>query len=188
MSTLNTPPLGAGPMEEPTPEEIMSALFANMVIQNHNMAAMFLGKAPHPQTGELIKDLDSAQMFVDQLEMIAYKTRGNLNNEEKQLLHQSLTQLRMVFIEELRRSGMPVPEHLSEAAFGGGPKGQISGLGPGAPAESVSAAAGATTATTSSSTSSEGASGAAPAPAQPAAPAPTAPAEDESRKRFTKKY
>src|SRR3954462_1163089 len=106
---------GTGAMEDPSPEEIMSALFANMVIQNTNMALMFLGKVPHPQTGQPIKDLESAQMFIDQLEMLAYKTRGNLNAEEKQLLQQSLVSLRMAFVEELRKAGIPVPEHLTQS-------------------------------------------------------------------------
>src|SRR3954465_12105619 len=110
MNTPNTPPEG---MEEPTPEEIMSALFANLVIKNTNMALMFLGKVPHPQTGQPIKDLESAQMFMDQLEMLAYKTRGNPDQEEKQLLKQSLVSLRIAFVEELRKAGIPVPEHLS---------------------------------------------------------------------------
>ena len=159
-------------MDEPTPEEIMSALFANMVIQNHNMAAMFLGKAPHPQTGEIVKDLDSAQMFVDQLEMIAYKTRGNLSNEEKQLLAQSLTQLRMAFIEELRRAGVPVPEHLTAPLqFATAPSLQA------APAAAALAP--------------EPAPAEAPTPAPSPVPAPAvapAPEPEESRKRFTKKY
>src|SRR3954466_7187347 len=98
MNETNMPPSG-----EPSPQEIMSALFANMVIQNTNMALMFLGKVPHPQTGQPIKDLESAQMFIDQLEMIAYKTRGNLDQDEQQLLKQSLVSLRMSFVEELRR-------------------------------------------------------------------------------------
>src|SRR2546423_7558106 len=112
---------GQGPMsmEDATPEEIMAALFANMVIQNPNMAVMFLGKVPHPQTGQPIKDLESAQMFIDQLEMLAYKTRGNLDAEEKQLLQQSLVSLRMAFVEELRKAGIPVPEHLTQPPLTG---------------------------------------------------------------------
>jgi hypothetical protein len=158
-------------MEDATPEEIMSALFANMVIQNTNMALMFLGKVPHPQTGQPIKDLESAQMFIDQLEMLAYKTRGNLDDQEKQLISQNLVALRMAFVEELRKAGIPVPEHLTES--------------PTPPAPSPSAAPKAEPTP-------------APAPPPPPAPAPApvasapppspTPAEEESRKRFTKKY
>ncbi|MDB6108755.1 MAG: hypothetical protein JWR69_505, partial [Pedosphaera sp.] len=41
-------------------EEIMSALFANMVIQQTNMAMMLLGKVAHPETGQFIQDLETA--------------------------------------------------------------------------------------------------------------------------------
>ena len=43
--------------EEATPEQIMAAIFADMVMQIANMAVMFLGRVPHPQTGQVIKDL-----------------------------------------------------------------------------------------------------------------------------------
>ena len=164
--------------EDMTPEQLMAALFANMVIQNTNMALMFLGKVPHPQTGQPIKDLESAQMFIDQLEMLAYKTRGNLGNEEKQLLGQSLGSLRMTFVEELRKAGIPVPDHLMQAPMGfdapasqapaqPSPKPQPSATPAPAPPAQPQAAA--------------------PAAPQPA-PAPVTPSEEESRKRFSKKY
>jgi len=82
-------------------EEIMSALFANMVVQQTNMALMLLGKVPHPETGEHYKDLESAKMFIDQLEMIEAKTKGNLDKREDGLLKQSLAALRMAFVEEI---------------------------------------------------------------------------------------
>lgn len=170
------PPEG---MEEPTPEEIMSALFANLVIQNTNMALMFLGKVPHPQSGQPIKDLESAQMFIDQLEMLAYKTRGNLDNDEQQLLKQSLLSLRLSFVEELRKQGIPVPEHLAAEAV---------------EAQKVLAASRAAAASApapkSSPTPPPQESAAASPPQPPSStPAPATPAEtEESRKRFTKKY
>ena len=182
MNTPNTPPEG---MEEPTPEEIMSALFANMVIQNTNMALMFLGKVPHPQTGQPIKDLESAQMFMDQLEMLAYKTRGNLDQEEQQLLKQSVVSLRMTFVEELRKAGIPVPEHVSaqyEAALSAAQKPGPSQV----PASQPNQAAAAATPPPASAAPPQSATPA-PAPAPAPTPAP-APAEEESRKRFTKKY
>ena len=161
-----------GPMsaEDMTPEQLMAALFANMVIQNTNMALMFLGKVPHPQTGQPIKDLESAQMFIDQLEMLAYKTRGNLSGEEKQLIQQSLISLRMTFVEELRKAGIPVPDHLTEPPMGEAPAALAAKIEPAPKSQPPSPAP-------------------APAPAPVAAepPKPSV-AEEESRKRFTKKY
>jgi hypothetical protein len=154
-------------MEDATPEEIMSAVFANMVIQNTNMALMFLGKVPHPQTGQPIKDLESAQMFIDQLEMLAYKTRGNLDDQEKQLISQNLVALRMAFVEELRKAGIPVPEHLTASPT------------PPAPAQSPAPKPEPTPTPAPQPT---------PAPAATTPPPTPQPAEEESRKRFTKKY
>ena len=161
--------------EEMTPEQFMAAVFMNMVVQNTNMAAMFLGKVPHPQTGQPMKDLESAQMFIDQIEMLAYKTRGNLNAEEKQLLQQSLISLRMTFVEELRKAGIPVPEHLTQgpAPLGETQKSEPIAAAP-TPAPTPTPAAPSQSAPPSPSP--------APEPAKPSA------AEEESRKRFSKKY
>ena len=85
-------------------EEVMSALFAHMVIQNTNMALMFLGHVPHPQTGEKTRDIEAARMFIDQLEMLEFKTKGNLTRDEEKLLQQSLMHLRLSFVEAVEHS------------------------------------------------------------------------------------
>jgi hypothetical protein len=60
---------------------------------------MLLGKVAHPETGETFKDIEGARMFIDQLEMIETKTKGNLTREESALLKQSLMSLRLSFVE-----------------------------------------------------------------------------------------
>jgi hypothetical protein len=87
------------PAGNPGREEMLSALFANMVIQQTNMAMMLLGKVAHPETGQFMQDIDSARMFIDQLEMIEAKTKGNLNKQEEGLLKQALSALHMSFVE-----------------------------------------------------------------------------------------
>src|SRR5688500_2049589 len=82
-------------------EEIMSALFANLVIQQTNMAMMMMGKMAHPETGQAYKDLESAKLFIDQLEMLEFKTKGNLEKREQHLLNQSLTAVRLAFVEAM---------------------------------------------------------------------------------------
>jgi hypothetical protein len=125
-------------------DELLSALFAQMVLQQANMAMMLLGKMPHPQTGETVQDFEAAKFFIDQLEMLEAKTKGNLSKQEEQLLKQSLTTLRMAFVEAVQSA--PAPQG-SQAA----------------PAVEEKASA----------------------PAE--APAPTL-SEEESKKKFTKKY
>ena len=78
---------------------MQSALFVQLVMQQSSMAMMMLGKTPHPQTGQTMRDLESAQLFIDQLEMLEAKTRGNLARAEETLLKQTLMTLRMAFVE-----------------------------------------------------------------------------------------
>lgn len=139
-------------------EEILSALFANMVIQQTNMAMMLLGKVAHPETGKFIHDVEGAKMFIDQLEMLEAKTKGNLTREEDSLMKQALTALRMSFVEAI--DGPP--------ATGEAPQERIvkpAPAQPEPPAQSTSPAAGSQS----------------PPPQAPAA-------ADESRKKFSKKY
>jgi hypothetical protein len=103
---------------EGTREEYLSSVFATMVMQLTNMAAMFLGKVPHPETGQPTVDLDGAQIFIDQLEMLEAKTKGNLSAEEQNVLRQGLAVVRMTFVEvseaEQRRTP-PAPQAASPA-------------------------------------------------------------------------
>jgi len=133
-------------------EEIMSALFANMVVQQTNMAMMLLGKVPHPESGQHFRDLDGAKMFIDQLEMLEVKTKGNLEKQEDSLLKQSLTMLRMAFVEAVNAPGDQPASPADKRPTAQAP-------------DSMSA----TTATP---------------PPSPSA----SPAEEESRKKFSKKY
>ncbi len=87
--------------------EMHSALFAQLVMQQTNMAMMLLGKVAHPETGKVLKDLDAAQLFIDQLEMLEAKTKGNLTKEEGALLKQSLMNLRLNFVDAVES---PAPE------------------------------------------------------------------------------
>ena len=82
-------------------DEIMSGLFAGLVMQQTNLAMMLLGKSPHPETQKTIQDIDGAKMFIDQLEMLEVKTQGNLNADEAKLLKQSLTALRLAFVQAI---------------------------------------------------------------------------------------
>ena len=85
----------------PSHEESMSAQFAGLVMQQTNLALMLLGRAPHPETQKTILDIEGAKMFIDQLEMLEVKTRGNLKADEAKLLKQSLTALRLAFVQAI---------------------------------------------------------------------------------------
>lgn len=84
-------------------QEMMSELFAHMVIQQSNLALMMMGKVPNPENGDRVQNLDAAKLFIDQLEMLETKTKGNLDKDEEKLLKQSLITLRLAFVEAVEK-------------------------------------------------------------------------------------
>ena len=83
-------------------------------MQQANMALMLMGKMANPSTGETMRDMEAAQFFISQLEMLEVKTRGNLSKEEDMLLKQNLMSLRLAFVEGIE-SPLPTPTPSSEA-------------------------------------------------------------------------
>ena len=57
-----------------------------------------LGQFPHPGTGQIEADHGHAKFAIDMLEVIAEKTKGNLNPMEEQGMKDILHQLRMAFL------------------------------------------------------------------------------------------
>ncbi len=145
----------------PDHNQLMSAMFASMVMQNTNMALIFLGLAPNPQTGKTEHDLENARYFIDQLEMLALKTKGNLDRNEDAILKQSLTNLRLAFVEAVNKPASP-----SEASSNPKPAAEPP------------------------PTDEQETPSAQPAPeGEPAVEAaPIIPPESESKKKFSKKY
>lgn len=90
--------------------EMQSAMFAQLVLQQSNMAMMLLGKIAHPETGETVRDVEAAKFFIDQLEMLEAKTKGNLTKEEDALLKQTLMTLHMTFVETVQSPEQPAVE------------------------------------------------------------------------------
>jgi len=89
----------------------MTQRFIEFVMMHAQNAALFLGQIPNPKTGEAEINLDLARMFIDQLEMIQEKTRGNLTNEETTVLRNALSNLQMAFVEA---SGVAGPQRAAQ--------------------------------------------------------------------------
>src|SRR5437763_6229546 len=89
----------------------MTQRFIEFVMMHAQNAALFLGQIPNPKSGEPEVNLDLARMFIDQLEMIQEKTRGNLTNEETMVLRNALSNLQMAFVEA---SGTAPPERAAQ--------------------------------------------------------------------------
>ena len=77
--------------------------FVEFVMMHAQNAALFLGQIPNPKTGEGEVNLELAKMFIDQLDMIQEKTRGNLTSEEQTVLRNALSNLQMAYVEVARQ-------------------------------------------------------------------------------------
>lgn len=71
--------------------------FNEFVILQAQNAGLFLGQIPNPHTGEKQINLRAAKSVIDSLEMISFKTLGNLTPTEEKLLATALDNLRPLY-------------------------------------------------------------------------------------------
>ncbi len=76
------------------PEPTFSTLVQTLATQ----AALFLSSERDPRTGRTLQNLDLAKHHVDLLGVLEEKTKGNLSDEEKQLLDTLLYELQMAYV------------------------------------------------------------------------------------------
>ena len=160
--------------EEVTQEQVLEAMFSNLIIQQTRTALFSMGQIADPETGQRFLDLEGAQMLIATLEMLKEKTQGNLSVQEDKLISQSINQLHDIFEHTVRTVEKAQAEKgsLTESGLYTPPTGII--------------------------TPSEGFSGAAPLASEPEPRLTTTPdspkppvepePDDDSRKKFHKKY
>ncbi|MCX7833448.1 MAG: DUF1844 domain-containing protein [Ignavibacteria bacterium] len=78
----------------------LSQLFFTLVSNYQLQTMVMLGKLTNPGTDKIEKNLELAEYFIDTLEMISEKTKGNLSEDEQRFLNETLTNLRLNYIEE----------------------------------------------------------------------------------------
>ena len=82
-------------------------LFMQLVMMFQGMAMQQLGKVMNPMTNQIDRDLGQAKNFIDLLGMLEGKTKGNLSEGESKLLQQALFDLRMNYVDELKKDNTP---------------------------------------------------------------------------------
>jgi hypothetical protein len=75
-------------------------LFTQLVIMFHAATLQQLGKAKHPTTDKIEKNLEAAENTIDILDMLQAKTKGNLAKDEDMLITQVLQELKMAYVQE----------------------------------------------------------------------------------------
>ncbi len=91
-------------MTETSPSR-QAALFLQLVLGLQQSGMVALGKLMNPLTRKIETHLDAARDTIDTLAALEARTRGNLEPDELRVLQQALTELRMNFVDELKKSG-----------------------------------------------------------------------------------
>jgi len=94
------PEPGAGPRRDLPPADF--ATLVNMLTTN---AMVFLGQIPAPGSQQYMRNLPQAQHMIDLLMVLRDKTRGNLTQEEEQMMQELLPQLQMAYVSVSRQVG-----------------------------------------------------------------------------------
>jgi ABC-type transporter Mla subunit MlaD len=88
-----------------------AALFLQLLLGLQQSGMMTLGKLMNPLTRQIDKNLEAARDTIDTLAALEARTRGNLEPDEARVLQQVLTELRMNYLDELKKAGgTPQPE------------------------------------------------------------------------------
>ncbi|MEM6886235.1 MAG: DUF1844 domain-containing protein [Verrucomicrobiota bacterium] len=80
------------------PQELAQRFVQFVMIQAQNVLYV-LGKIPGPDGTAPQPNLEAAKMLIDQLDMIQGKTKGNLIEQEEKILKDTLSELKMAFVD-----------------------------------------------------------------------------------------
>ena len=87
-------------MTDKQQQDKYSILFLNLIQQFYQSAMIFLGKIENPQSKKIEKNLDTAAYFIDTIDMIAAKTKGNLASTEEAAIQKILQELKLIYVNE----------------------------------------------------------------------------------------
>ena len=91
-------------MNEQAPSR-QAALFLQLVLGLQQSGMIALGKLMNPISRKLESNIEMARDTIDTLAALEARTRGNLEPDEARVLQQVLTELRMNYVEEVKKSG-----------------------------------------------------------------------------------
>jgi hypothetical protein len=81
-----------------------AALFLHLVFGLQQSGMMALGKLMNPITRKVEVSLDAARDTIDTLAALESRTRDRLEPDEARVLRQALTELRLNYVEEMKKA------------------------------------------------------------------------------------
>jgi len=86
-----------------------AALFLQLILGLQESGMMALGKLMNPLSRKIETHLEAARDTIDTLAALEARTQGNLEPDEARVLQQVLTELRMNYLDELKKTGAKTP-------------------------------------------------------------------------------
>jgi len=83
-------------------------LFIHLVNTFVQSAWISLGKVKNPVSDELERNVDQASYYIDLLDMLQTKMKGNLSEWEEQYILHSLSELKLNYIDEKKKKDSEV--------------------------------------------------------------------------------
>ena len=105
--------------EDPGKEQ---QLFMYLVGTFQSSAWIALGKMKNPMTDKIERNLDQASYYIDLLDMLQSKTKGNVSEYEEQMLINTVSELKMNFIDEQKNPNNPAESKEQESKNSTGEK------------------------------------------------------------------
>ncbi len=91
------------PAREAAQEALPEINFSTFVISLSTQALMNLGEIANPMSGKVETDVTVAKQMIDILGVLKEKTSGNLNAHEDRLIQEILYDLRMRYVEAVKK-------------------------------------------------------------------------------------
>jgi hypothetical protein len=91
------------PARETAQEALSEINFSTFVISLSTQALMNLGEIANPLSGKVETDVTVAKQMIDILGMLKDKTKGNLSAHEDRLIQEILYDLRMRYVEAVKK-------------------------------------------------------------------------------------
>ena len=88
---------------EPDAKQLPPIDFPSYILSYYTQGLVLLGEVPSPYSGKKEEDVEASRHTIDILTMLQEKTKGNLRQDEQQLLENVLYELRMKYMAKTNR-------------------------------------------------------------------------------------
>jgi hypothetical protein len=86
------------------PDKLPPPSFHLLVATFASQAAVAFGQVPNPIDGKTEVRLELGRHAIDMLDILEQKTKGNLTTDEAKFLEEMLHQLRLAFVEAMKKA------------------------------------------------------------------------------------